>query len=295
MHVGGLFGASKYSILQSFPKNHIPYTIFCHAAETDNLAEQLVNSHIDYPVVLKPDVGERGFLVEKINTQKELQQYIQNVKVDIIAQEFVNIPEEISVLYYRLPNETRGQITSITLKENLHVIGDGLSTVEELMFQSARTKMQIKRFRKSKATILRKIPAKEERITLEPIGNHNRGTKFINGNYLINNQLRETFDQLCIQTNGFYYGRFDIKCQSFEALCAGHFTILEVNGIASEPTHIYDPEYSFFTAVKDFYSHWKIIANISRIQSRKGIRPMGIVDVLSRFHRYKKYIRDNKQ
>ena len=41
----------------------------------------------------------------------------------------------------------------------------------------------------------------------------------------------------------FYFGRFDIRFKSIDALCRGEgFQILEVNGASAEAIHIWDPE-----------------------------------------------------
>jgi phosphomannomutase len=57
-----------------------------------------------------------------------------------------------------------------------------------------------------------------ENRLLEPIGNHCRGTKFVNANHLINNQLDEVFSKISEGFEGFYYGRFDMKVESIDDL-----------------------------------------------------------------------------
>jgi hypothetical protein len=54
---------------------------------------------------------------------------------------------------------------------------------------------------------------------------------------------------LFAQIPEFYYGRLDIMFTSWEDLAQGlNFSIVEVNGAGSEPTHIYDPKHSIFFA-----------------------------------------------
>ncbi len=105
-------------------------------------------------------------------------------------------------------------------------------------------------------------------MTLSVIGNHSKGTQFINGNHLINDELEEFIDTICQQTQGWYYGRLDIKYNSYDKLLKGmDFKILEVNGIISEPTHIYDASYksaSYFKALKSINSHWNIMGEIAQ-------------------------------
>ena len=60
--------------------------------------------------------------------------------------------------------------------------------------------------------------------------------------------------------DGIYYGRFDLKCKSIELLEEGKgIHILEFNGVAGEPAHIYDPEFPVWKAYRDIYRHFKII------------------------------------
>ena len=250
---------------------------------------------LKFPIIVKPDVGERGFLVEKIADRDELTAYLQEIKVDFIIQEFIDFQEEISVMYHRFPNENRGRITSICVKKTLTVIGDGVSTVEELMQDYPRARLQLGRFRKNGFKMLKKVPKVEELIELEPIGNHSRGTTFLNGNHHIDEKLEAVFNEIGTKLEGIYYGRFDLKCASIESLRQGNdFKILEFNGIASEPAHIYDPKYPIIQAYKDIYDHWKIIYQISKIQRSKGIKSMSSKEAYDSVMNYFKYMRSAK-
>ena len=118
------------------------------------------------------------------------------------------------------------------------------------------------------------IKAGEKRI-LEPIGNHCRGTKFLDDNHLINSQIDKIFDKIALPIDGFHFGRFDMKVKSIEDLYEGkNIRIMELNGVSSEPGHIYDPKNTLWAAYRDLAHHWKIIADISIQQQRKGIMPV---------------------
>ena len=86
------------------------------------------------------------------------------------------------MLYSRLPNSEKGEVTSVTLKEFLTVYGDGTSSILELMQQSTRARFQIDRLKTEMGDAINRIPANNEKVLLEPIGNHCRGTRFINLN-----------------------------------------------------------------------------------------------------------------
>jgi len=80
---------------------------------------------------------------------------------------------------------------------------------------------------------------------------------------LINDDLEDFTDKICHQIKDWYYGRLDIKFNSYDKLLKEQeYKILEVNGIISEPTHIYDATHegaSFYKALKSINTHWMIM------------------------------------
>jgi len=136
---------------------------------------------------------------------------------------------------------------------------------------------------------MRSVPAEGETLLLEPIGNHARGTKFINGNHLIDQTLRDVFQPVWENMEGVYFGRFDLKCASLDALWRGEFTVMEMNGVFSEPAHVYDPANSIGGIYRDYYHHWKSMYHISRAQSKRGVKPTGIREGVAFFMQYFRY------
>jgi hypothetical protein len=66
-----------------------------------------------------------------------------------------------------------------------------------------------------------------------------------------------------------------MKVKSIEDLYEGkNIRIMELNGVSSEPGHIYDPKNTLWAAYRDLALHWKIIADISIQQQRQGIMPV---------------------
>ena len=98
---------------------------------------------MEFPLIAKPDIGERGFLVEKLADEFAFQTYFNNCSVNFMIQDFIDYPMEISVLYYRLPNAKKGHITSVCIKDTLKVTGDGHSSIEQLMYRYPRARLQI--------------------------------------------------------------------------------------------------------------------------------------------------------
>ena len=173
--------------------------------------------------------------------------------------------------------------------------GDGVSNIQNLMAEKARANLQIERLSRLKPELLKSIPAKGERIELEPIGNHSRGTLFLNGNAHITPDLVRVFDAISHQLEGIYYGRFDIKCESIAAMQEGRdFKIMELNGVAGEAAHIYDPSYPVWKKYRDIFYCWKAIFEISKIQRKKGIKTMSIREFLQKYRVYQSKMHDLK-
>lgn len=97
-----------------------------------------------------------------------------------------------------------------------------------------------------------------------------QGATFIDNNKLINERLNRAFDNISCSIEGFYYGRFDIRCQSVEDLYRGNVHILELNGCGASPSHIFEPGKSYFKCMKRLWRHWNDIYVISAMNRKKG-------------------------
>ncbi|MGQ0827348.1 MAG: hypothetical protein ACT4ON_03020 [Bacteroidota bacterium] len=287
IELGGFFGESKSDILKLIDKHYLPKYIEINEKIFNPIIHQLKEQNISYPVISKPDVGERGNAVVKINNEEELKDYHQQSRSKYIIQEFVEYDIELGVLYSRLPNSDKGKVTSVTLKEFLSVTGDGKSTIKELMQKSARARFQIKRLSKQMGDEINKVLNTNEKKILEPIGNHCRGTRFIDNNFLINEKLNNVFDTICLPIKGFYYGRFDLKVKSIEDLYLGrNIKIIELNGASSEPGHIYDSSYTLIRAYKDLLSHWKRLAEIANENRLYGHQPVPFLSIVKSYWKF---------
>lgn len=267
-----MIAASKKSILDIIPQQYIPKTILLSNPENhQKIVESMKKKGLDYPVIFKPDLGERGWKVEKISNAQGAIDYLDAFKGDLQIQEYIDLPFEAGVFYYRFPDEEKGTVSSIVVKELLFVLGDGVSTLKQLIINKPRARLQLEKLENIWNEKINTVPVKGEKIALEPIGNHNRGTAFLNGNHLIDEQLITSFDLISKQIEGFYYGRYDIRCKDEDALKKGNVMIMELNGAASEPAHIYQSGYPIFKAYKSLFYHWKVMYRISIANHKKGI------------------------
>jgi len=222
-----------------------------------------------------------------VDSDREIDSYLLRMKVDFIIQELVDLPLEYGIFYTRFPRHEKGVVTSIAMKEMLSVTGNGKSTLQELILEKDRAKLQWNKLRQSHRHRLNEVLKEGESVELVSIGNHCLGTKFLDGSHLINDRLSETFDNISKQIDGFYFGRFDLRCACLEDLYSGNIKVMELNGCGAEPAHIYDPGYSIAQAVAVLAMHWKNIFIISRENAKQGIPYISFKDALGYYRRFK--------
>lgn len=267
---GGMLGEEKSKIYDFIPDRYLPTYKLIKKGDLQSALNAA--SRMGYPIICKPNIGERGKLVEKIECEDRLKDYIQNCPVDFLVQELVDYPIELGVFYVRQPDEEKGKVTSIVKKEFLHVVGDGKRSVKEILHNSNRAVLQLDfdhdRFQK----LLKSVPKKGEKVIVESIGNHCRGTTFFDAHYQIDEKINDAFNRLAGEINGFYFGRFDLRCQSFDDLRKLYnFKILELNGAGAEPAHIYEPGASLWKGYRDIFWHLNQLAQISQKNHRMGV------------------------
>ena len=274
LEFSGFEGEPKKEMYEQLPHRLYPATIYIKAGSAfKTVSSALSVSKIQRPFVVKPEIGMQGILFRKIESEKELLQYHQHIPVDYIIQDFVNLPLEFSVFHIRYPNEKKGKVTGFILKEYMHVKGDGVSTLQQLIAQHPKAQDRKEEMHHKHGENMQRVLAKDEKYNLSIAGNHNRGARFINLHKQIDQQLTTVFDEISNQAGTFYYGRYDLKCTSIEDLKAGkNFSILEFNGAGAEPNHIYDCSMSYQRALKEIVSHWKDLYEIGKINSKQGMR-----------------------
>jgi hypothetical protein len=264
---GGMLMESKKEIYDILPKGYYPGTLlFTTNSSINEIAEQIKKHNFSYPLIGKPDIGMQGLAVKKLEDENDVIAYAQSSRVDFLIQEFINLENEVGIFYYRYPGDAKGKISGIVSKEFLTVTGNNTATIEELLQQDPRFILQIPYLKSTSSHLLKKVLPKGEIHLLVPYGNHARGAKFIDATHLVNDKLETTVDALCQKVPGFYFGRLDLRYNTWTELEEGkNISIIELNGAGSEPTHMYDPKHSIFFAWKEIIRHWTILAKISRI------------------------------
>jgi hypothetical protein len=121
-------------------------------------------------------------------------------------------------------------------------------------------------------------------------GNHCQGCIFRDGIDLYSEALRERIDAISKSVPGFYVGRYDVRYCCDEELRRGEaFTIIELNGAASEATSIYDPETRLLDAYRTLYRQWELVFTIGAANRARGYRSETVFDLWREWRRYVQY------
>ncbi len=269
---GGLAMESKKEIYDLIPSKFIPETLFFrHGTPVTEILKTIAVSTIKIPFIVKPDIGMKGWGVQVIKDEIELASYVQNSSENFLIQELINYQHEIGIFYYRFPDQPHGKISGIVYKMFLTAKGNGMDTILQLVKQNHRSHFQLDSLKKRYGSFLNTILPKNEELILVPFGSHTLGSQFIDISSRANVKLFNTIDSICKNIDGFYFGRLDIRYSDWDDLCDGkNFSIIELNGAGSEPTHIYDHDHSLFFAWKEIIRHWNILYKISVLNFSRG-------------------------
>jgi len=272
----GFLGESKSAILKSLSSAGAKiarWRCIPEGAQEEQvtlLRQYMEEMELQYPVVLKPDEGQRGSGVAIVENEMVAGDWFREHGEAAILQEFV-AGIEYGIFYVRIPGMKDGEITSITLKEQLFITGNGEDSLEDLIYGHPRAIVQLDMFLDRHAPSLGTLPEKGVRLPLGQLGTHALGSLFLDGSHLLTSQLEESVDAIAKACPDFYFGRFDLIAPDEKSLKNGvGLRVIELNGITSEATHIYDPRHGLWYAWKVLCRHWKIAFQIGHENAAKG-------------------------
>ena len=278
----GFVGESKSEILRGLTSSEageraVPHFVLIESSgEIEERFKRtkafMVQDNLTFPIVCKPNVGERGAGVNIINDESELEDYLRKNEGDVIVQEYIG-GLEFGVFYYRYPKEEKGSIFAITDKRFPAVTGDGKHTLERLILNDERAVCMARAYFERHGERLWTIPEDGVEVKLIDIGTHCRGAIFLDGIGYKTKELEDAIDALSKGFEGFYFGRFDLRVPTIEAFKAGeNLRVIELNGVTSEATSIYDPKNSIFDAYKILFKQWRIAFEIGAQNRERGAK-----------------------
>ncbi len=292
MKTGGLIGESKFEILRdlrAIAPEFVPDTelIPIDGDRMAALQRFMASGGITYPVVLKPDLGFRGSGFRIARSEEQAFAYLSDVTASVIAQRYVAGPCEAGLFYCRMPGDERGRILAITQKVFPELIGDSIHRIEELILADQRARLQaptlLTRFQKR----LNDVPPAGEIIRLVEAGNHAQGCLFRDGMHLHSAPLEERIDSISRRLKGFFIGRYDVRYSTTEDLMSGqNFSIIELNGVAGEPTSAYDASKGIMAAFSLLFRHWELAFAVGAANRATGRSPDSLQTILGEYRAY---------
>lgn len=263
MPAGGLAGERKSEILDGlgggggFVARHV--LLSGDRSVEDRLSDArafLASIASDFPVVLKPNVGERGSGVVVVRDEDRLRRELEERDQDQILQEYAP-GLEFGVFVLKRPGEDRFRLHSVARKVMPVIVGDGERTLERLVLDDDRAVCLFDHYMDANVDRWLDVPAAGERVQLVELGTHCRGAIFLDGSDLATDALRDRFDAISRGYDGFFFGRYDVRAVSEAALTEGRdLLVVEVNGLSSEPAHLYDPKFRLSEARASFRATW---------------------------------------
>ena len=258
---GGMFDDRKSDSYNLLPDQLLPKTKLIE--NTDNSINEILSSGFNFPLILKPDIGFKGFLVSKVDDQAQLTATLPKFEQRaVLVQEYISFVKEYSILIYRYPKSNEIGVSSFIEKTYPKVVGDGKQTLEALIDAAENPFLKKDWIKNKLADSLSQILPLGEEKQIDDIGNYSRGAAFHSYNHLIDEAVLDWANRFMTQIQGIDFCRADLKADSIEGLLNDDFLLIEVNGAKSEPLHIYDSRFSYLEIVKDIHMHWKIVKRI---------------------------------
>ncbi|MFB9216166.1 D-alanine--D-alanine ligase [Vibrio sinaloensis] len=291
--LSGMVGESKHDIFTSAGQKTnqwiLPFITLTKTHDSSDILveqakQQLEQAQLSYPLVAKPDLGCRGVGVKLIRSDQQLQEYVETFPHSgrFLLQQKSPFSAEAGVFYVRQPGESRGKIISITLKYSPYVIGDGASTLQQLIEKCPRAGKLQHLYLPRHTQHLDVVVPKGDEFQLAFAGSHSRGAIFRDGNPFITPKLEQTLDDVLGDFEGFHYGRLDIKFEDIQSLMAGeNFDILEINGASSEAAHIWDSDTPLSHIFSTLLKQYRLLYQIGSKHKKQGLGSPSLGALLS--------------
>lgn len=297
--VGGLVGESKSEILSMVSGHALSYVAkhVAICATGDGWGDgargmaAMAESGLSLPVVAKPDMGCRGAGVRLIESEAELAAYFGTFPPGetVILQHYVSYEAEAGIFYVRDPDTGQGRILSMTLKYFPHVVGDGRSTLRELIEADGRASQIAHIYLPRHQDRLDMVLPSGQPYRLAFAGSHSRGTIFRNGNRFVTDAMVRKFDAIARDIPEFHFGRFDVRFDTIDALQRGeNFVIVEVNGAGGEATHIWDRNTTIGEAYRSLMEQYRLLFRIGHRNRRRGFKAMAAWTLIRHYLREKR-------
>lgn len=275
--VGGLVGESKKAYFEQVDlagQGWLARTtsVVTGASAREDARAAIERTGLRFPMIGKPDIGWCGFGVRRIDDDDALDAYLAAYPAGetLLLQEYLEVPGEAGLFYVRWPDQPRGRLLSVTVRHPPHVMGDGISTVRDLLDRDERL-----RGRSGCYENIDRVPQAGEVVTLSTVWSHRMGGLYRNAAHAITPALEKIIDAIACSMPNLHVARFDVRFESIPGLGVGDFRIIEINGAGSEAIEFFDPEVPFFTAYHGILAKQAMVFAIAARNRSLGFAPCG--------------------
>lgn len=296
---GGLVGEGKaeyFRIMGAHARSlTADFVIVTNNGEATVRAEAAMReSGLQYPLIVKPDIGWCGFGVRLVRNGSELECYLRKFPPgeQLMLQRFISYEGEAGLYYFREPGAVRGRLVGILLRSFPRVVGDGQRTVAELIASHPRASRLGRDGRSETCCDPAYIPGVQEIVRVSVTGSTRVGGHYSDATSLITPALQAAIDAVALDMTQLHVARFDVRFESLGALLNGKsFSIIEVNGAGAEAVHAWDPSYSLSQAYKIVFEKQRRLFDIGAKMRRLGHRPLNILALSRLYWRQQSLIR----
>jgi hypothetical protein len=296
---GGLVGDTKseyFYCMGPLARSRVADFVMLQAQGAASLPAALVamrEADLDFPVVAKPDLGWCGFGVRRINDEAALRDYLARYPRDaaLMLQQYLSEPGEAGLFYMRHPDQATGPLLGILLRHYPKVIGDGVSTIAQLVERDVRLQRTTQNVGHECSYEPNCVPAAGEIVRLSLIASTRVGGLYEDGSAHATAELTAAVEAIARDMPQFHVGRFDVRYLTLEHLRRGQFTIMEVNGAGSEAVHAWDPKYSIGDVYRIVFAKQRLLFALAAANRVLGHRPVSVFALARHYLHQQRLIR----
>ena len=296
---GGLVGDSKSEYFDGMGPlaraSVAPYAVIKPrgSASMDAALAAMDRTGLAFPIVAKPDLGWCGFGVRKVDDADALADYLARFPdgAALMLQQYRAEPGEAGIFYVREPGAERGHFLGILLRYFPQVIGDGASTLGELIDAQPRLRHAIDNPLHECRYEPYAVPAHGEVVRLSLIGSTRAGGRYEDGSELATETLLDRIEAIARDMPQFHVGRFDVRFATTQDLREGRFSIMEVNGAGSEAVHAWDPKYTLAEVYRMVFAKQRVLFELGAAQRAQGHKPTSAIALARHYLKQQRLIR----
>jgi len=264
------------------------------AQQTEQWLKILDEQAIVFPFVCKPDIGCRGSGVKLVTNQQQLKDIMQVYPLGaaLMAQKLATWEPEVGIFYVKYPGRSEGEVVSMTLKFTPYVIGDGKSTLAQLVEQDPRARQLTAIYKQRHLDDWHKVVADKKSIRLVFSASHCRGAVFKDACEHITPALNERINKIMSGLPEFYYGRLDVKFSNIDELKQGkNLEIVEINGASAESIQIWDKDATLSSAISTLLWQYRTLFAIGSLNRKRGYKTVSLSRILGLWKKEKDLVK----